>query len=230
MLFKIVPMCRYRFISTPIIIRHFHASPKFMSKEGDRHTINRNADIIAADEDFLRTKLDKTNEKIFEFFEELVEKRVIEPSVKEDVDHIYAECEDEILDVDENFNNTMANTNASNIQAEKALHDRESAANVALSKANSLVLSELNDVKRTLSVEDTLKCTALVIEQLGVANHMVGHNTRKAQNFMAKVEFLEKYGEDWNHQEYESEDSEGSLVDDYADPNQEQPSHMDPDD
>lgn len=228
MLFKIVPIYGDVFRPPSIIIRHFYVSPKFMSKEGDRHAITRNAGLIGIDEDNLRTRLDSTNEKIFEFFEELVEKKAIDPSVKENVHLIYAECEDEILDADENFNRTMADPSTSNIHAEKALHDRESAANVALSKANSLVLAELNEVKRTLSVDDTLKCTAIVVEQLQAADHMAGHNTSKAQNFMAKVEFLEKYGEDWNHQDYE--DSEGSLVDDYADPNQEQPSHMDPDD
>lgn len=196
MLFKIVPIYGHEFRPSPIIIRYFHSSYKLMSKEGDRHTITRNADIIAADEDYLRTKLDSTNEKIFEFFEELVEKKAIDPSVKQDVHHIYAECENEILDADENFNRTMANPGTSNIQSEKALHDRESAANVALSKANSLVLSELNEVKPTLSIDDTLKCTAIVVEQLEVAGHMESHNTIKAQNFMAKVEFLEKYGED----------------------------------
>jgi hypothetical protein len=210
-----------------IFVKQFHITYRLNGKEEDRAAIAREDESIQNNETALLDRLLDTNDKIARFYHNLIDKDVLDESVIDEIDNIYGQCERQSNDAEHHFNWLMANPNITNLQLEKAAHDKETAINAALDSANTRVLAKINEGNPPLDQEDTAERTAVFVEQLQISMDMNNHNARKAEVNAAKHDFHERYNEDWNHVEYSSE---GSLVDDYADPNQEQPSHMDPDD
>jgi hypothetical protein len=136
------------------------------------------------------------NEDIFDFVEYLAAKAIINQDFKNEVNRRVASCENDINSADEELQRITDNNRASNIDVEKAAHEREDATNIALEKANLLVLGKLEEVRRTLNREDSIAHNTLEDKQGILGGELDRHRDMKERNLSDKVRFLEAYGED----------------------------------
>jgi 5'-3' exonuclease len=135
------------------------------------------------------------NEDIMNFVGYLNGKGVVNQDFLEEIDRRATNCENDIHSADQELQR-VADTNAPNIDVEKAAHEREDATNIALEKANLLILGKLEEVRRTLDRDDSLTHNALEDKQGVLGGDLDRHRDTKERNLSDKIRFLNAYGED----------------------------------
>jgi hypothetical protein len=195
-----------------------------LSKEQQRALIKRDHDDIQEDKVLIHGRLNEGKSETSNLIDNLVGKGAVDTSIKDNFNQVETEASRKIAVCTASIGQAAGQSNSSNLQLELAAATTESRIIHTMYDANAAHLAALNSVRENLLSEDKEKLDSLVAkhENLGLA--VEGHDARYEADFQEKEHFEFVHGEDWNRTDYDS------LVEDYADPNLEQPSYMDPED